>query len=1093
MRSTISSSVISGLGFTPDSNQSSEAFEQAAVSELEEELVVGDKEVAMTGPSDEEAAEEAIRLSEIRETVEYKVSRLKPDRITASLVDSAKQKLSDILTHAEDYGIGMTALLKKYPSMEQSFRLQYQADLDRLEQVVDDIEENVCGKIHQLQLASHPSVLQPSTAQSAGPAVADVVPGGLSQADAQYAQAASAAAAKGATLAKARVKYNTLLDFALQTTQDMETDGMYLETASNEKIQKLVMKISKFEKVRDKIKSAHVEYLEFTAVHRPDIIVYDPKKLDDTVDAALTSIDTLITGLEEQDDERQLGTLLPRKTERVKWPTFSGKSGESLFKFKEQFVKAARQNQTNREDQFTKLRESLKDFPLTLVPEHMNDVDDAFKRLSETYGDPQKLVNYELKKLEKVDMFPNSDDGSYTMGTRAQAEWLLQVETVLAELIKMAKDPDVDRDLHRSVYGPQTTSTLLAKFPLILKQKLVSAAKADPTSEKLDIFKAKLKVWSAEALEMEKYQPEVKVTPKKVAIQIRIIQNTTILLFKPPKPLPSCIICVELQKNQHVSPQLPHLSAHVTGCPKFIQMNIVTRTSMCNTLKLCKMCMREDLAGHEKLCMVLKVKNKDKGKTKYEFTCKEMFCYRHMWLCTKHKSVNQESMDAKANQLDRDHGLKLVHFLGFNNLGQSAVKAGHAPQPHPGEDLQPSQVPGPATDSKAFRNAEKKLRKKARKSSNSPVEIVPVPVGDPMFMFQALKGITKPVFAFYDSGCSNACLRTGIPGSQLKGQVLAKGPFTVEGVNGVLIQAGDEWLVHLDRVDGRKQEMRGLTLDQITGSSPKFNIEEATMAVKADKPSDTILQNCSLPKVVGGTVDILIGIQYNSIFPQPIHRLTNGLEIYQCVLASHDSSINATIGGPHSSFEALADHHGGAAPVMALFLAGLEKFKRWGPPSVPANPITIEEIEYAKSMNSLEGDPILEELLQVERAEEYLEEVWDDECKPEILKNAANADITSRKVTVSVCDCQSLCPSLNKNPADLPETEDQEKAVSGINFADIEKISPLCKLKLLEDGGLNVEYRCVKFVGVTGVEVGFKLDKPYTVCVVIWLVDLDVE
>ena len=101
-------------------------------------------------------------------------------------------------------------------------------------------------------------------------------------------------------------------------------------------------------------------------------------------------------------------------------------------------------------------------------------------------------------------------------------------------------------------------------------------------------------------------------------------------------------------------------------------------------------------------------------------------------------------------------------------------------------------------------------------------------------------------------------------------------------------------------------------------------------------------------------------------------------------------------------------------------------------------------------------------MLQVERAEEYLEEVWDDKCKPEILKNAASADITSRKMTVSVYDCQSLCPSLNKNPADLPETEDQEKAVSGINFADIEKISPLCKLKLLEDGGLNVEYRCVK-------------------------------
>ena len=143
----------------------------------------------------------------------------------------------------------------------------------------------------------------------------------------------------------------------------------------------------------------------------------------------------------------------------------------------------------------------------------------------------------------------------------------------------------------------------------------------------------------------------------------------------------------------------------------------------------------------------------------------------------------------------------------------------------------------------------------------------------------------------------------------------------------MLIEAGDEWLIHLDRIDDRKQALRGLTLDQITATSPQFNIEEATLAVKSDKPSDTILQCCSLPKIVGGTVDLLIGIQYNSIFPQPVHRLPNGLEICRCVLASHDGSINATIRWPTSSFQALADEYGGAASVMALFVAGLKSLK----------------------------------------------------------------------------------------------------------------------------------------------------------------------
>ena len=331
------SSALSGLGFTPGSGQSSEVFEEGQL-----ELVdLANSEMPGT-PSDSDDAAEAERLRVIRETIEYKISRLKPDKIKISQVDSAKQKLNDILVAAEQYGIGITALTRK-PGLEESFRLQYKADLTRIEESVDDIEDKVCDKIHQLQLSSQPSVSQPGIVPIVGP-TSEGLAGGQDQG---VAQAASASMIRSATIAKAVVKYKALIDLALQTTQDMETDGLYLETATNERVQKLVMKISKYEKVRDQIKADYLEYLQFTAVDKPDNVLYDPKKLDEAVDAALKVTDSLIRGLEKQDDERQLGTLLPRKTEKVNWPHFSGKPGESFFKFKEQFLKAARQNQTN--------------------------------------------------------------------------------------------------------------------------------------------------------------------------------------------------------------------------------------------------------------------------------------------------------------------------------------------------------------------------------------------------------------------------------------------------------------------------------------------------------------------------------------------------------------------------------------------------------------------------------------------------------------------------------------------------------------------------------------------------------------------------
>ena len=390
------------------------------------------------------------------------------------------------------------------------------------------------------------------------------------------------------------------------------------------------------------------------------------------------------------------------------------------------------------------------------------------------------------------------------------------------------------------------------------------------------------------------------------------------------------------------------------------------RDKITTALKLCKSCLRSTGSGHEKSCIVMKLKNKKNksGKTKYEFTCKDEFCFRHMWLCVKHKLGNQESMDRKAADLEQKHGFKLIHFLGSH---RPAVQNCHSQNDNPNPTPLPLQV-GPtannksfkAAENKSFKVAEKKLR---RKSVDKSVEIVPIPDGTPMFMFQQLKGKTKPVNAFYDSGCSNACLRKGIPGVQLQGQKLASGPFSVIGVQGVTIEASDEWLVHLDRADGRKQLLRAITLDCITGESPLFNVEAATKDLKDDKPTDCVLQNLCVPKCVGGEVDILIGTLYNLIFPKPVHHLPNGLTIYSCVLASHDSSINATIGGPHTSFQLMADSVGGAAKFLMHFANGLEKFKQWGPPPIKDNPLTFDEDMHAKLLNKSEGEKIFQDLV----------------------------------------------------------------------------------------------------------------------------------
>ena len=229
--------------------------------------------------------------------------------------------------------------------------------------------------------------------------------------------------------------------------------------------------------------------------------------------------------------------------------------------------------------------------------------------------------------------------------------------------------------------------------------------------------------------------------------------------------------------------------------------------------------------------------------------------------------------------------------------------------------------------------AARRLRRNERKR-NPEVEFVPVPDGQSLFIFCPVEGKTRDLNFFKDSGCTSAIFKTGIPGAELRGQVVEKGPFIVQGVNGVKIVAGDEWLVQLNRTDGRVQLMKGLTMDVITADFPKISTGQAVQEVKDDLPDCVELQACRVPDLAGGTVDGLIGILYNAIFPVPVHTLPSGLTIYKTKLKSKFNKYNATIGGPHTTFEYLAGELGGAAALLTIFRQGLEKYHKLGPPKV---------------------------------------------------------------------------------------------------------------------------------------------------------------
>ena len=255
--------------------------------------------------------------------------------------------------------------------------------------------------------------------------------------------------------------------------------------------------------------------------------------------------------------------------------------------------------------------------------------------------------------------------------------------------------------------------------------------------------------------------------------------------------------------------------------------------------------------------------------------------------------------------------------------------------------------------------------------------------------------------------------------------MLAKGPFQMGAVGDTAVVAEEEWLVQFNRDDGKKQLVRGVTMKQITCDFPLIDTTTAEAEVKASSPSDKLLQSCKLPKMAGGRVDVLLGIQYTNIFPVPIRQLDCGLTIYRSRLVAHDKGVNALIGGPHSSFQFLAQKAGNAGALLAHFTEGLQRLRQLGPPRIPSNPMTLEEEMFAKIQNAAEYNEV-QELLNLE-----------------MLENAQGGG----KDDMFCSTCFNTCAD-NGTDYQLLETS--------------ELLREIRRLRLEQECGLDLNYRCIR-------------------------------
>ena len=297
-------------------------------------------------------------------------------------------------------------------------------------------------------------------------------------------------------------------------------------------------------------------------------------------------------------------------------------------------------------------------------------------------------------------------------------------------------------------------------------------------------------------------------------------------------------------------------------------------------------------------------------------------------------------------------------------------------------------------------------------------EIKPASPGMPQFILGYTKGKTRPLLTLYDTGCLSVLFKTGVPEKELSPAVLkCKGPIYVNGVGNTNIQVNDEYMCTVPLADGSRAVLEGLTVNDITAALPMTSLVKAENILKNDGKNNKVLQSLKCYPSVGGQCDILLGIRYSNLLPKPVHTLENGLTIYKLVISSHDSKYNATIGGPHESFDSFANYIGGIPVFMANMQVQLDNYIKFGPPKLNNTLLSNEDIMFSKQHNKLKADCHedleLPHIIDEESFDAPMDQNHDDD----------SMDRDNDGADASLKDCQSfVCSQRGEKAA---ENEDQ--------------------------------------------------------------------
>ena len=575
---------------------------------------------------------------------------------------------------------------------------------------------------------------------------------------------------------------------------------------------------------------------------------------------------------------------LKSKDLNISLSKFSGyESKLDIYSFRTQFEKLVQPGKQKQYWVDILKRNYLSGAALTLV-ETVEDIDEAWEKLTNAYGNMKLLLQNKISNLDKIDSLDK------LKGDEKIGNAIAKILNMMTELSTLAQKYNLNYKLYVGG-GLEKILSLLGndRERRFIKMSLEKSNKFEPRTS--DSAESEL------CAEKEEWNNLREFLEKEHALRERfaLLQKSKegLGIKPPPKPPPKtsntgstvglpCHIC---NQTDHVisTDFFGKNSVDYFSCKKFVDMSPKNRCAELVKHNFCLQCLRPGMKNDD-----------DKHRCYVSYVCPDPSHASnpkgmHVLICETHKN-NPANIALLKKFKEKVLPKRSSSFKDFTlNISLICVSLSI-----------PSISMGTGFDN-----------------------IIPDVRYSAIFMLQTITidGITLRLF--FDSGCGDivvkksamdALKRLGRANQELPGPVSLRGVGDQKSTTDHGIYS-----VCLPLKDGSNVVFSGVCMDRVTMEFPKYDLREVECDIRSQCESDGGDLNAlpQLPNEVGGDTDILIGAKYFYTHPREVYRSKSGLAIFDSPFLSSDGTTGVLI-GPHKRFSEIEQEFHSSNPSQNL-------------------------------------------------------------------------------------------------------------------------------------------------------------------------------